>query len=124
MRADRIRKSIGGERTFSEDISSGPALREALDNIVDIVWERIAEKDTRGRTVTLKLKDTSFQLATRARSLAQPVADKAEFARVARALLEDQLPLPLPIRLMGLTLSGLDGDKSERPRDDSQLSLL
>src|SRR6188474_3533559 len=86
VRADCLRKSIGGER--------------------------IAEKDTRGRTVTLKLKDTSFQLATRARSLAQPVADKAEFARVARALLEDQLPLPLPIRLMGLTLSGLDGDKS------------
>jgi DNA polymerase-4 len=124
VRANRIRKSIGGERTFFEDLSSGPALREALDNIVEIVWARIAEKDARGRTVTLKMKYTDFQLATRARSLPQPVADKAEFARIARALLDEQLPLPLPIRLMGLTLSALDGEAPARPRDDAQLSLL
>ena len=42
VRANRIRKSVGGERTFVEDISSGPALRETLENIIDIVWERIA----------------------------------------------------------------------------------
>jgi DNA polymerase-4 len=95
-----------------------------LDNIVDIVWERIAEKDTRGRTVTLKMKDTDFQITTRAKSLPQPVAGKVEFARIARALLDEQLPLPLPIRLMGLTLSSLEGDSEERPRDDAQLSLL
>ena len=124
VRANRIRKSLGGERTFNEDLSSGPMLREALDNIVDIVWQRISESDTRGRTVTLKMKDTEFQIVTRARSLPQPVADKAEFARVARALLDEQLPLPLPIRLMGLTLSSLDGEHDERPRDEAQLSLL
>jgi DNA polymerase-4 len=124
VRANRIRKSLGGERTFNDDLSSGPVLREALDNIVDIVWQRIAESDTRGRTVTLKMKDTEFQIVTRARSLPQPVADKAEFARVAHALLAEQLPLPLPIRLMGLTLSALDGDHDDRPRDDAQLSLL
>jgi DNA polymerase-4 len=124
VRANRIRKSIGGERTFFEDISSGPALHEALGNIIDIVWERIAEKDARGRTVTLKMKYTDFQLTTRARSLPRAVADKPEFIRTARALLEEQLPLPLPIRLMGLTLSNLDGEPDERPRDEAQLSLL
>jgi DNA polymerase-4 len=124
VRANRIRKSLGSERTFGEDLSSGAALREALDNIVDNVWESIAERELRGRTVTLKMKYTDFQLATRARSLPQPIADKAEFARIARALLDEQLPLPLPIRLMGLTLSALDGDRPERPPDDAQLSLL
>jgi DNA polymerase-4 len=124
VRANRIRKSLGSERTFSEDLSSGAMLREALDNIIDNVWEGIAERELRGRTVTLKMKYTDFQLATRARSLPQPVADKNEFARVAHALLDEQLPLPLPIRLMGLTLSALDGDRPERPPDDAQLSLL
>jgi DNA polymerase IV len=124
VRANRIRKSLGSERTFFEDISSGPALREALDNIIDIVWPQIAERELRGRTVTLKMKFTDFQLVTRAKSMPQPVADKAEFARVARALLDEQLPLPLPIRLMGLTLSSLEGEKDERPRDEAQLSLL
>ena len=124
VRANRIRKSLGSERTFSEDLSSGAALREALDNIIDNVWESIAERNLRGRTVTLKMKYTDFQITTRARSLPQPVSGKPEFARVARALLNEQLPLPMPIRLMGLTLSSLEGESDERPRDEAQLSLL
>src|SRR5688500_3308373 len=124
VRANRIRKSLGSERTFGEDLSSGAALREALDSIIDNVWDSIAERELRGRTITLKMKYTDFQIVTRARSLPHPVADKAEFAKVARALLDEQLPLPLPIRLMGLTLSSLEGEKDERPRDEAQLSLL
>jgi DNA polymerase-4 len=125
VRAHRIRKSIGGERTFHEDLSSGSALREALERIIEIVWQRIAEKDARGRTVTLKMKYSDFQLVTRARSLPQPIADRREFARVARELLDEQLPLPAPIRLMGLTLGSLEGDEPpERAEDTAQLSLL
>jgi DNA polymerase-4 len=125
VRANRIRKSLGGERTFNEDISSGPALRAALGDIVEIVWERIAENETRGRTVTLKLKFTDFQLMTRARSLSCAIDGKAEFARLAREILDDILPLPLPVRLMGLTLSNLEGDEGdEREPDTAQLSLL
>ena len=125
VRANRVRKSIGGERTFHDDVSSGHALRDRLEEIIDIVWERIAEKDTRGRTVTLKLKFTDFQLMTRAKSLPHPIGNKAEFAGVARAILNETLPLPMPVRLMGLTLSGLEGETDdERPPDTAQLSLL
>lgn len=125
VRANRIRKSVGGERTFSEDISSGPALRETLENIIDIVWESIERTKARGRTVTLKMKYTDFQIMTRAKSLPRPVAGKAEFAQAARTLLDEALPLPLPIRLMGLTLSNLEREGgAERPRDEAQLSLL
>jgi len=125
VRANRIRKSIGGERTFHDDVSSGHALRDRLEEIIEIVWERIAEKDSRGRTVTLKLKFTDFQLMTRAKSLPQMIASKAEFAAVSRAILDEVLPLPMPVRLMGLTLSGLEGETAdERPPDTAQLSLL
>ena len=110
IRADRPRKSVGGERTFEHDISTGPALREALERIITIVWERIGRSGAKGRTVTLKLKDTAFQTITRARSQAHPVANEAEFAAAARALLDSMLPLPQPVRLMGLTLSALEGE--------------
>jgi len=124
VRANRARKSIGGERTFSGDISSGSQLREVLDTIVGIVWERIAEKSARGRTVTLKLKYTDFQTATRARSLTRAVADREEFSALAHEILEAELPLALPIRLMGLTLSNLEGEQEDRPKDEAQLRLL
>ena len=125
MRANRIRKSIGGERTFSEDISAESELRDTLERIIDIVWDRIASKQARGRTVTLKLKYNDFQIATRSRSHPQPVVDKAQFGQIARAILDDELPPPMPIRLMGLTLSNLDHeDREERGLDNAQLSLL
>lgn len=123
--AHRLRKSVGGERTFAEDIGSGAALRETLENIIAIVWERIEASGARGRTVTLKMKFTDFRTMTRAASLPDFVSGREEFARLARALLEAELPLPQPIRLMGLTLSGLEGAEAGKPlRDEAQLSLL
>lgn len=110
VRADRPRKSVGGERTFDRDIGSGPALRETLERIITLVWERIERSGARGRTVTLKLKDTGFRTITRAKSLPAPVADEAQFAEAARALLDALLPLEQPVRLMGLTLSALEGE--------------
>ncbi len=130
VRTNRIRKSIGGERTFSEDISAESDLRDTLERIIDIVWERIEAKKAKGRTITLKLKFNDFQIATRARSQPHPVGEKEEFARIARTILDDELPLPMPIRLMGLTLSNLDRDDNDgrgedkRGRDNPQLSLL
>jgi DNA polymerase-4 len=123
--AHRVRKSVGGERTFSEDIGSGAALRETLETIIAIVWDRIEAAGAKGRTVSLKLKFTDFRIMTRASSLPDYVSGKEEFARIARALLEGELPLPKPIRLMGLTLSGLEGAEAEKPaRDEAQLRLL
>ena len=124
VQPDRPRKSLGGERTFDHDISSGPALRETLDTIVDIVWERIERAQARGRTVTLKLRYADFSLVSRARSVLQAVTSKSEFAALGHGLLDDMLPLPQPIRLMGLTLSSLEGETEERPKDTAQLSLL
>ncbi len=128
--AHRARKSIGGERTFREDIGSAPALRETVDNIVDIVWERIMAAGTagapaRGRTVTLKLKYNDFRIHTRALSHERWIPSHTEFRTIAHRLLEAELPLPRPIRLMGLTLSNLEAAAPPKAlRADAQLSLL
>ncbi|HEX7709664.1 MAG TPA: DNA polymerase IV [Sphingomonadaceae bacterium] len=125
VRANRIRKSVGGERTFFDDISGGRKLRATLDEIVDIVWRSIENCDARGRTVTLKLRFSDFSLKTHARSVGHWIETKPEFARIARDLLDELLPLPQPIRLMGLTLSSLESEgREERAPDTAQLSLL
>lgn len=118
--ADRPRKSVGGERTFETDISSGSALRDALHAIVDIVWDRIERAGAAGRTVTLKLRLKDFRTMTRARSLPAPIGDKDTFARAAAALLDAVLPLPQPVRLMGLTLSALHGEPAEAEATEAQ----
>jgi DNA polymerase-4 len=115
--ADRPRKSVGAERTFDRDLSSGPVLRETLETILDLTWERIARADVTGRTVTLKLKFRDFSAMSRARSISTPVSSREALAEVARGLLDQVLPLPQPVRLMGVILSALDepGDAAAAP---------
>lgn len=131
VRANRIRKSIGGERTFSENIIDSNHLRQTMDTIVDSVWDRIERAGAphgpaRGRTVTLKLRYADFCTLTRARSVSPRVADKAMFAQIGHALLAELMPLPQPVRLMGLTLSALESaaDDTKASDDNGQLSLL
>jgi DNA polymerase-4 len=116
VKANRARKSIGAERTYEKDISSGSALHDALERIVQILWGDIDRLKARGRTVTLKLKFADFTNRTRARSLAQCLASKAELARIGHDLLDELLPLPQPVRLVGLTLSSLEGEELDEPR--------
>ncbi len=127
VRADRPRKSVSAERTFDHDLSSGASLRDTLETIIDIAWERIERAEARGRTVTLKLKFADFTQMTRAKSLAAPVADRETFAAAARALLDAALPLPQPVRLMGLGVSALvcegEGEQREAAEDTVQPSL-
>lgn len=110
VRQDRERKSIGAERTYGEDLLTDEELLAALDSIVDIVWERIAKHSTAGRTVTLKLKYQDFQQITRARSVSPPIVAKKQFHEVGRVLLQRLLPVSKGVRLLGLTLSGLEHD--------------
>lgn len=125
VRANRKAKSIGGERTFSADLSEPDELRDTLERIIALVWDRIAAKQARGKTVVLKLKYTDFRTVTRSRSLPAAVDSRQTFARLARELLEEELPLKLPIRLLGLTLSNFEGEPTTiAPRADGQLSLL
>lgn len=124
VRADRLRKSVGGERTFHENISDPAELRETCDRIAGIVWERIEASQVRGRTITLKLRYADFTTLTRARSVGLWIANEQEFVSLGRTLLDELMPLPQPVRLMGLTLSALEQEDEKAVEADSQLSLL
>lgn len=121
VRSDRQRKSIGAERTYSEDLHDEASLRDALTNVAQIVWERIEKNETRGRTVTLKLKFADFRQITRARSLATAVDSLSSLESVGQALLSTVLPAEKGIRLLGLTLSGIEGT-SEKDQPDEHIS--
>ena len=115
VRADRVRKSIGAERTFAEDVFLGPELHAALEPVLDAVMVRIEAKGATGRTVTLKLKFSDFTQITRAKSVGEPVGTRDTVRALAKALLDAELPLPRPVRLIGVTLSNLAGDEAAEP---------
>ena len=123
VKANRPRKSLGAERTLDKDISSGAALREVLERIIAITWERIERSGTKGRTVTLKLKHADFSGMSRARSLPHVLASRDELSEVGHALLGEVLPLAKPVRLVGLTLSAIEESGEEAPVPKGQAEL-
>jgi DNA polymerase-4 len=107
VRADRIRKSVGAENTFFEDLVAFEAMRTALQPILDKLWRHCEEAGVSGRTVVLKVKYADFRQITRSRSLAAPVAGRAELERLSLDLLAPLMPVPKGVRLLGVTLSSL-----------------
>jgi len=106
--ADRLRKSVGSENTFPQDLSTFPDLLAALAPLMAEVWDYCERTGIRARTVTLKVKFADFRQITRSRSLVAPVPTLAALERLGRELLEGLFPLPLGVRLLGISLSNLN----------------
>jgi len=108
VRADRIRKSIGAENTFSEDLTALSAMTAQLRPLAEKVWAHCQVSGTRGRTVTLKVKYADFQQITRSRSFGDFVPSLTALESTALDLLVPLLPVRLGVRLLGVTLSSLN----------------
>jgi DNA polymerase-4 len=116
--ANRIRKSVGAENTFFTDLSEFDAMLVELQPLIDKVWRHCESTGTRGRTVTLKVKFADFEIITRSRSVSAVVANRDDLARLTLGLLEDSMPLPKAVRLLGVSLSSLQGENDTEPQLD------
>ncbi len=123
VNANQIRKSLGGELTYFDDKRSEAELREAIDEIIEIVWERIERYQARGKTLVLKARFSDFRTVTRSRTLDHILTDKAEFAQLGHSLLDLILPAEMGVRLLGLTLSGLVGEDAVQDDATPQASF-
>jgi DNA polymerase-4 len=114
VRANRIRKSVGAENTFSSDLTDFDALAAELQPLIDKVWRHCEDKGSRGRTVTLKVKFNDFETITRSRSVPFAVSSRSDLERLSIALLQNEMPVPKPVRLLGVSLSSLQGEDGGR----------
>jgi DNA polymerase-4 len=112
VRPNRVRKSMGAENTFVEDLFTFAAARAALQPIIEKVWRYCESAGIRGRTVTLKVKYADFRQITRSRTGAASIATQAELAQLVFALLGPLFPATMGIRLLGVTLSSLSEEQS------------
>ena len=106
--ADRIRKSVGAETTFEQDLVHWEQVVPAMEPVFSKVWAACTRGGHAGRTVTVKVKYADFQLNTRSRSSLVPVGTRAELERISLDLLRPLFPPPRGIRLLGTTLSSLE----------------
>ncbi len=118
---NRVRKSIGVERTFRNDLSSKQEIETVINEIADKFFLRLQKNNNYGRTITLKLKSSDFKIITRSRSRNYHVKDYKEIQSIAQQLFEENEKSVDKIRLIGLTASNLEKESSDA--DSSQLSI-
>lgn len=121
VRADRIRKSVGAENTFSSDLTEFNAMLSELQPLIDKVWRHCEDKSARGRTVTLKVKFADFELISRSRKQTDVVGSREELALASSSLLKTIFPTRKAIRLLGVSISGFVDAHDESL---GQISLL
>ncbi len=118
VKPHRIPKSVGAERTFSENLSSEIFMLEKLENIANELERRLQKSAISGKTVTLKIKYSDFTLQTRSKTLPYYVAQKDLILDTAKELLY-QSPLQNSVRLLGISLANLNTEKkTEKVKKD------
>src|SRR5260370_30445179 len=118
VRANRVRKSVGAENKFSTDLTEFDAMVAELEPLIDKVWRHCEGTGSRGRTVTLKVKFNDFETITRSRSVPVAVSRRSDLERLSVALLQNETPLPKPVRLLGGSLSSLPDEMETEPELD------
>lgn len=107
VRPNRTRKSVGAERTFSSDLTTRPAMTAALAPIAERVARRLQRAGARGRTVTLKVKFTDFQVRTWRVTAPRSIANADELLAIGRHIVCERAQLSSPVRLLGLSVRNL-----------------
>lgn len=103
----RIRKSIGAERTYSEDLSDLQLMKDKLTYLAGVVHAYMQKADNYGRTVTLKIKSSEFKIITRSRSFQQEIRSLDDLVQVAHDLLDNNREEIGQVRLLGVSVSNL-----------------
>lgn len=120
VEADRIRKSVGSENTFDRDLETLVEMEGGLLPLIEDVWKWCTRTQIYGRTATLKIKFSDFQMITRSRSALLPIHEKALLGKIIFELLEENFPTDKPVRLLGVSIHNLE---DTHPTEGQQLTL-
>lgn len=113
VKTERARKSVGVENTFSDDLSQAIEINEEFSAIFEDWWARYQRHGKRGKTVTLKVRDKDFDTITRSITESKYIEDKQEIRRRLDLLLKEVLVDGKSIRLLGVSITGLEVDEKE-----------
>ena len=104
---ERIRKSVGQETTFAEDLDEVDDMRRALASLAERVMQRLDELDLRARTITIKVRFDDFTQRTRSRTGDPGFVDPDDVITVLPDLLQQAGVAGRSVRLLGVTASNL-----------------
>ena len=122
VQADRLRKSIGTEDTFEIDLHAHEDMLKVLTTQSQEIAKQLSSYGGSGRTVTIKVKFSDFTQVTRSHSSKSGFRSAESMMNVVPELLDNAITKPLPVRLLGISISNLVPDSDVI--GDEQIPLL
>ncbi|MDD3787809.1 MAG: DNA polymerase IV [Petrimonas sp.] len=105
VESEHVRKSLGAEETFSEDLFEMVDLLSALDELAREVHRRAEKRNFLAKTITLKIKYADFDVITRSKTVDYYFKKYEQLFDLGKELLFSVENIEeRKIRLMGLTL--------------------
>lgn len=112
VKPDRVRKSVGSEVTFGQNIHRDEILLQKIREQAEEAFNDLNKRQLQAHTVTLKIKYADFSQITRSHSLPSAYTS-ADLAYQWLVQLFRDIPRTQPIRLVGVTFSNLDSSQRE-----------
>lgn len=119
---NRIRKSIGVEHTYFEDIYDLRIINDKLDDLSQELASRMNKASAKGKTITVKIKYNDFTQVTRSNTFKYFISFKDNLKDAWRLILKEEFELEKPVRLLGLSVSNLKRNEVE-VKQNPQLRL-
>ena len=107
-------KSMGAEDTFGADIHTREGARRELLRLSIRASRRMRRHGFLARTVTLKVKYSDFKQITRSETLPRPSDEVRSIYETVCELLDKTQVGARPVRLLGVSLSGLTTEDEPR----------
>lgn len=109
----RERKSIGRETTLRTDTDNKEDLKIYLKAFAESISSTMQSKNVRGKSITVKIKTSSFINHTKSKTLMHYICQAEEIYKEACSILEE-LELQETIRLIGISVSALKENTVEQ----------
>jgi len=124
VRPNRIRKSISAETTFSSNYDTAEALIPLLDPLAAKVFTSLQRLNRTATGVVVKVKFSDHTIQTRQAKISGTITDEAQLIATAQMLLTERIELRLPVRLLGVGVTGLNEPKQAREVKEGQTGFL
>ncbi|EGJ26588.1 DNA polymerase IV [Streptococcus porcinus] len=113
VKANRIRKSIGSERTYSKLLYAEADVKAEITKHAQRVVTTLSNSNKRGKIVILKVRYADFTTLTKRVSLDRATRDLEVISQTANEIYDSIEESELGIRLLGVTITQLEEKNDE-----------
>ncbi|MGT2680400.1 DNA polymerase IV [Streptococcus ratti] len=113
VKNNRIRKSIGSERTYSKLLYSDEDIKVELSKNARRVSDSLIKNERKGKVIVIKVRYSDFSTLTKRKTLDIATQDFAVIERSAHQIFDSLTENHFGVRLLGVTVTALEDDARE-----------